>query len=133
MSARVQQPDCTAGNKKRKHSSVLIESSTPSLLNTNVTVLSEIIAHTHITLMQHMRIYELTQIHIERSINPSLMTNSIMRSQLKEDQPSPLTLQSGCFRCLSLSVWDVVDGCTIYSGYTEKLTATLFMHVVYCC
>lgn len=121
-------PHCWQQKQRENHCIVLIKSSAPSLLNTKVTVLSEITAHTH----KHTCIYELTQIHAERSTNPSLMSNIIIRSQLKEDQPSQLTQQSGCFRCLRLSVclsvWDVVDECTVHSGNTEAN-----MHIIHIC
>ena len=47
----------------------------------------EIITHkqTYIMYLHYMCIYELTQIHIERSTYPSLVTNIIMRSQLNDD------------------------------------------------
>lgn len=42
--------------------------------------------------MQYVCIYELTQIHTERSTNPSLLTNIIMRSQLNDDQAADSTV-----------------------------------------
>lgn len=80
---RINHPDCTAGKVgyswRPVHYLCRILESLCTLINTT-----------------HMK---WTQIQTDRSINPSSVTNIIIISQLREDQPSELTLQSGCFRC----------------------------------
>lgn len=52
------------------------------------------------TPLHTLHTYMCKDIHTERSANPFLMTNMIMRSRLKANLSSLLTPQSGGFRCL---------------------------------